>query len=369
MSKAPSALSAAALRKRAKPTSLGADNLLSLFETFVGPISFILSLWSLAFYYEGTVPSPYLILSILVFALSFPGRMKLQSLFFSEVLHIAVNWVWLAGMLLIIGFASGYIYDFSRPVIAAWLWAAPLSKIGACLLLRGAAPFLLRLQGSPRRAIIVGMNDQGLALANKISDSPYSRLELVGFVDDRSASRLDATGPHKLLGDLDQLLALIHRENIQIIYLSLPMTSQPRILHILDELKDTTTSIYFVPDMFVTDLIQSHPDSVCGMPVISVCESPFQGMDGAAKRLSDLVLGSLILLLIMPLLLIIAIAVKTGSPGPIIFQQRRCGEDGKEIVIYKFRSMTVTEDGDTIEQARQNDARVTPLGAFLRRTS
>ncbi|MDD5332965.1 MAG: undecaprenyl-phosphate glucose phosphotransferase [Rhodoferax sp.] len=369
MSRAPLGLSAAALSKRSKPVSLGTDNLLSFFETFIGPSSFILSLWGLAYYYEGAIQSPYLILSILVFALSFPGHTKLQSVFFSEVFHIVMNWAWLAGMLLIIGFASGYIHDFSKPVLYAWLWVAPLTKIGACLVLRGAAPALLKLQGPPRRALIVGMNEQGLALATRIGDAPYSRLELVGFVDNRSSERLKPASPHQLLGNLEQLLGLILRERIQIIYLSLPMTSQPRILHILEELKDTTVSIYFVPDMFVTDLIQSHPDSVCGMPVISVCESPFQGIDGVIKRLSDIVLSLLILIMIFPLLLVIAVAVKIGSAGPVIFKQRRCGEDGKEIVIYKFRSMSVTEDGDTIEQAKQNDARVTRVGAFLRRTS
>jgi putative colanic acid biosynthesis UDP-glucose lipid carrier transferase len=105
------------------------------------------------------------------------------------------------------------------------------------------------------------------------------------------------------------------------------------------------------------------------MPVISVCETPFNGADGAIKRLSDIVLATLILILITPLLLIIAVAVKAGSPGPIIFKQRRCGLDGKEIVIYKFRSMSVTEDGNDIAQATKDDARITPLGALLRRTS
>lgn len=369
MSRAPLGLSAAALSKRSKPISLGTDNLLSFFETFIGPSSFIISLWGLAYYDEGVIQSPYLILSILVFALSFPGQVRLQGSLFSEGLKIVLNWTWLAGMLLIIGFASGYIRDFSRSVIYTWLWVAPLAKFGAFLVLRGAAPMLLKLQGPARRAIIIGMNEQGLELATKISDAPYSRLELTGFVDNRSANRLNSVSPHKLLGTPDQLLSLIQSEHIQIIYLSLPMTSQPRILHILDELKDTTASIYFVPDMFVTDLIQSRPDWVCGTPVISVCETPFKGIVGVTKRLSDIVLSLLILVMILPLLLVIAVAVKMGSAGPVIFRQRRCGEDGKEIVIYKFRSMSVTEDGGVIEQAKENDTRITQLGAFLRKTS
>jgi len=124
-----------------------------------------------------------------------------------------------------------------------------------------------------------------------------------------------------------------------------------------------------VPDMFVTDLIQGHAGSVCGMPVISVCETPFRGGNGFVKRASDIVLSLLILLLISPVLLVIALLVKLTSPGPIIFRQRRYGLDGKEILVYKFRSMTVTEDGARVQQATKNDQRITPLGAILRKTS
>jgi putative colanic acid biosynthesis UDP-glucose lipid carrier transferase len=147
------------------------------------------------------------------------------------------------------------------------------------------------------------------------------------------------------------------------------MASQPRILQVLDELKDTTASIFFVPDMFVTDLIQGRTGSVCGMPVISVCETPFTGSNGLVKRLSDIVLSIVILILISPLLLIVAVAVKLSSPGPVIFRQRRYGLDGKQILVYKFRSMTVTEDGSSVQQATKNDNRITPLGAILRKTS
>ena len=369
MAKAPNSDLAASFSNRSQPASLGQDNLLSVFELTVGPGALVFSLWGLAYYFEGQVYASYIILGALMFALTFPGQVRLQSSIFSMCISIAVTWAWVAGLLLFIGFASGYIHEFSKKILYAWLWVAPLSKFGACLALRAAAPMLLRLQGPRQRAIIVGMNEQGLALASRMSQTRYTRTELVGFVDDRQATRLNSTSAYRLLGTQAQLLALVQSERIQIIYLSLPMASQPRILHILDDLKDSTTSIYFVPDMFVTDLIQAHPDSVCGMPVISVCDTPFNGSDGAIKRLSDIVLATLILILITPLLIIIAVAVKTGSPGPIIFKQRRCGLDGTEIVVYKFRSMTVTEDGNSIAQATQNDARITPLGALLRRTS
>jgi putative colanic acid biosynthesis UDP-glucose lipid carrier transferase len=147
------------------------------------------------------------------------------------------------------------------------------------------------------------------------------------------------------------------------------MATQPRILNLLEELKDTTASIFFVPDLFVTDLIQGRMDNINGMPVVAVCETPFTGFNGLIKRFTDIVLSILILILISPLLLICAIGVKLSSPGAIIFKQRRYGLDGKEIVVYKFRSMTVCEDGAVVTQATRDDQRVTPFGAFMRKTS
>ncbi len=361
--------STVSLVKRSEAPALGKDDLLSLFETSVGPVALVLSLWAAAWHVDGDITPPYLILSVLVFALTFPGQSRLHASLSAVTVDILVNWACIAGLLLVTGWATRYIKEFSSDAIRLWLWLAPLSELGAYLALRGAAPYLVKLQGPPQRAIIVGMNEQGLALASQMQNAKYSRIELSGFVDSRGPDRLNAENPRLLLGGLDQLPALVKARQIRLIYLSLPMASQPRILHILDELKDTTASVYFVPDMFVTDLIQGQQSSVFGMPVISVCESPFKGQAGAIKRLSDIALSLLILTLISPLLLVIGIAVKLGSPGPVIFKQRRYGLDGEEILVYKFRSMTVTEDGGTIQQAQKNDRRITPLGAFLRKTS
>jgi putative colanic acid biosynthesis UDP-glucose lipid carrier transferase len=369
MLKAEAAHATVPLHQRTEKAALGKDHPLGQLEALLCPGAFVLSLWALAFYFEGEVLPPYLLLSILVFALTYPGQPRLHSSKFSLIANIALNWGWIAGLLFITGFATGYIREFSSHALIAWLWVAPLSELGASLVLRRCAPTLLRLQGPPKRALIVGMNEQGLALAGRINNARYSRIELTGFVDSRSIQRNAVARPAALLGNLSELTQLVKTRQIQIIYLSLPMASQPRILQILDDLKDTTASIYFVPDMFVTDLIQSHTSSVCGMPVISVCETPFKGASGFVKRISDIVFSILILTLIFPVLIAVAIAVKRSSPGPIIFKQRRYGLDGEEILVYKFRSMTVTEDGHSITQAQKNDTRITPLGAFLRRTS
>ncbi len=360
---------AATLNARHEPGPLGKDNLLSVLEAGLEPVSLVLSLWAVAFYFEGGLNGPYLILSVIVFSVTFPGLPRLNDSWFGMVGSVVLNWCWTATLLILTGIGTGYLREFSGRAVLAWLIVAPLSQIGFQVLLRLLAPALLTLQGPPRKAIIVGMNDQGVALASRVGETPYSRIEFLGFFDDRDLKRLDASSEYRMLGRLSELSLFVRQKGIQLIYLSLPMASQPRILQILDELKDTTASIFFVPDMFVTDLIQGRSGSVCGMPVISVCETPFTGMDGFLKRLSDVVLASLILVLISPALAAIAVAVKLGSPGPIIFRQRRYGLDGKEIVVYKFRSMTVTEDGQQVMQATKNDARITPLGAFLRKTS
>jgi putative colanic acid biosynthesis UDP-glucose lipid carrier transferase len=162
----------------------------------------------------------------------------------------------------------------------------------------------------------------------------------------------------------------IAKHGINIVYITLPMTRHPRILELLEILKDSTVSIYFVPDLFVFDLIQARVHMLNGYPVVAVRESPFFGVRSLIKRLSDIVISSVILLLIWPVLLLVALGVKLMSPGPIIFKQRRYGLDGKEILVYKFRSMTVTEDGDkTYKQVTKNDPRVPPFGHFMRKTS
>ena len=360
---------AAVLSARHEPGPLGKDNLLSAFEAGLEPVCLVLSLWAAAFYFDGELSGHYLILSVIVFSITFPGVPRLNSSWLQLFMDVVVSWVWTALLLALTGIATGYQREFSSLIMATWLIAAPLTVLLGHGLLRFAAPYLVRLQGPPRRAIIVGMNEQGVALASRVGDTPYSRIEFAGFFDDRDIKRLDASTDYRMIGRLKELPAYVRDHDIQLIYLSLPMASQPRILQVLDELKDTTASIFFVPDMFITDLIQGQTSSVCGMPVISVCETPFTGSNGVIKRMSDVVLSLLILLLISPLLVAVAIAVKLSSPGPIIFKQRRYGLDGKEILVYKFRSMTVTEDGAKVMQATKNDARITPLGAIMRKTS
>jgi putative colanic acid biosynthesis UDP-glucose lipid carrier transferase len=225
---------------------------------------------------------------------------------------------------------------------------------------------------SQRTAVIVGFNDIGVRVAQQLIDNPYLGTRILGFFDDRNAERLQKTAmqmPVPVKGRLSDLATFIKQYHVETIYLALPMATQPRILRLLDDLKDTTASIYFVPDIFITDLIQGRLGSVGDIPVVAVCETPFTGFDGVIKRTSDIVLSSLTLILLLPLLLALALGVRLSSPGPIIFKQRRYGLDGKEILVYKFRSMTTCDDGNIVRQATKDDQRITRFGAFIRKTS
>jgi len=362
--------SAAVWRNNREPRfGLGRSYILKIIESALDPFILVLSLWILAFYFDGSIKPPYLILSVVVFSLTFPGASRLKYSVERMVFNILFYWFWIAGLLILVGYTTEYLFRFPTAFIFNWLWIAPVAQIAGNLTLRAATSGLLKMQGPAQRIVIVGMNNQGVSLAENIGDSAHSGMELRGFFDDRNEVRRHELGKFKLLGKIDELASYVKKYRIQCIYLSLPMIARPRVLQILDDLKDTTASIYFVPDMFITDLIQGRSDSVCGVSVISVCDTPFRGLNGILKRASDIVLSLFILALVAPLMVCIAVMVKLGSPGPAIFKQRRYGLDGEQILVYKFRSMAVVEDGATILQVRKDDQRVTRLGAFLRRTS
>jgi len=310
-----------------------------------------------------------LILALLVFAMTFPGGLTRESEKAGDLmLEIVTGWVAILGLLGLLGWATRTLDAFDQEVILAWALATPAVLFAAHRLLPLVLPRVLATQGLQKVAVIAGANDLGRRLAERLRD-PMLGTRVAGYFDDRAAGRLQNLPAAQNLGDLSRLADFARAQRIDVIYIALPMASQPRILRLLEDLRDTTASIYFVPDIFVSDLIQARVDSIGGLPVVAVCESPFYGFNGMVKRMSDIVLASVILVLIAPLLLAIAIGVKLSSSGPILFKQRRYGLDGRKIVVYKFRSMTVAEDGDLVRQATRNDSRITRFGAFLRRTS
>ncbi len=349
--------------------AISRDNILYNTESLLEPCVIMFSLWAVAFWYEGNLTPPYLILSAVLFYITFPCSSKRQMASWRVIRNITLSWVFLAGLVLIFGLVTGYIDLFPLVVIKRWLWLTPVCQLLAVFALRAGASVLLKLQGPQKLAIVAGMNDQGIALADSLINNNYSTTACVGFFEDRDPDRLNNKNGYPILGKLADIADYVKQHRINVIYLSLPMVSQPRIIKLLDELQDTTASIYILPDIFLTDLIQGRMGQVDGIPVMAVCESPFTGINSLIKRLIDIALSLIVLTLLSPLLIIICIGVKLSSPGPIIFKQRRYGLDGKEINVYKFRSMKVSDESNDVVQATRKDSRITKFGAFLRKTS
>jgi len=164
-------------------------------------------------------------------------------------------------------------------------------------------------------------------------------------------------------------MEMIASGEIDTVLITLPMRAEKRIQSVLDRLANTTASAYIVPDFFVFELLHSRWTHVGGLPVVSVFESPMYGVDGWLKRTLDLSISLVGVVLVSPILLICALLVKVSSPGPVFFRQKRYGLDGKEILVWKFRSMVTCDNGPIVKQATKNDPRITRVGAILRKTS
>lgn len=271
--------------------------------------------------------------------------------------------------LAIVNFFGGILDAFPAGLLWAWLLGTPLALIGTTLLMQAVMRRLLMRASGRRVAVFAGYNDSSLMLARRIRDNPALCLAVDGFFDDRGADRLQLAAEAELKGSLDDLVAYVKSRNVDVIFISLPIRHVRRVMTLLEELGDTTASIYYAPDIFVFDLIQARASDIKGVPVVALCETPFYGYRGVSKRITDVLLASCMVVVLLPLLLGIALLVRVSSPGPAIFKQRRYGLDGREISVYKFRSMTVTEDGGDLKQASRADARITPIGKFLRRLS
>ncbi|MGH8772484.1 MAG: exopolysaccharide biosynthesis polyprenyl glycosylphosphotransferase, partial [Burkholderiales bacterium] len=348
---------------------------IALIRRFLNPLIAALSLLLFSQLYQ-TDFTDYLLLAILTFLISSQVLSEVQVPVARNELMVTARrrrlfgeWAVVAGMLLLIAFATKLSDEFSRKLILTWFCLTPFLMIAAQAGVRRLLPSIVAGAGQVKTALVVGANPLSVEFARRVDKDPCS-VKVLGFFDDRAVERLPSgMSKRQFLGRLQDLPDYVRSNPVNRIYIVLPIIAKPRILKLVDDLCDSTASIYFVPDLYAFGLIQARLDEVVGIPVVAVRESPFCGLDGALKRSCDIVLASLILLMIWPILLALALGVKLTSKGPIFFKQRRYGLDGGEIVVYKFRSMRVCEDGSDIRQATLNDSRATALGKLMRRAS
>ncbi|HSC85694.1 MAG TPA: undecaprenyl-phosphate glucose phosphotransferase, partial [Polyangiaceae bacterium] len=287
-----------------------------------------------------------------------------------ELATVVSTWTVTAMVLLLVAFATKRSEDHSRVITFGWFLVTPNLMIVFRLVIRFVLQELRRNGRNSRSVVIVGMTRAAQKLTEQMND-PVAGFRLAGFYDDRIPSRrqvIEGTDV-EFRGGTDELIRDVIREKIDYVYIALPLRAESRISELVQRLSDTTASVLVVGDFFVFDMLHSQWSMVGDVPVVSILDTPFQGLGGWVKRFEDIVLGTLILMLIAIPMAIIAFAVKLTSPGPVFFVQRRYGLHGNEIPVIKFRTMSVMEDGGDVRQATAGDARITRLGAFLRRTS
>jgi len=280
--------------------------------------------------------------------------------------------VWALSVLLILlfGFFAKVSTDYSRVVIGSWIVASWLSLMSWRLIfkqiLRG-----MRARGyNSRTAAIVGLNESALRMRDQITGAPDLGIRFSGFFDDRGLQRLHEEHPDEvIMGSISELIDQAKQGDVDLIFIALPLKAQKRIAQVLERCGDTTASVHLIPDFFTYNLLHARMGSVGSVQTLSIYETPILGFNDFLKRSFDVCFSVFTLCLIALPMLFIAAAVKFTSPGPVIFKQVRYGLDGRKIFVWKFRSMSTMDNGDKVVQATKGDARITKVGAFIRRTS
>ncbi|MFT6268295.1 MAG: putative colanic acid biosynthesis UDP-glucose lipid carrier transferase [Alphaproteobacteria bacterium] len=290
--------------------------------------------------------------------------------FFKEIVfYTSLAWTVSVGLVLVYIFWLETHIELYRGAIAVWFLLT-----GAILITwRGCFGIFLRNMRrkgfNTRHVAIIGLSNEGVALAKEILANPQIGYRISAIYDDRDIERLPETYKGLIQGTVADGVNDARLNKFDVVYIALPLSAEARITKILQLLGNTTANVQLVPNLFMFSIMSSSMSHVSNIQTISVFCNPIRGSYALTKRAEDIVLSSIILLLIAIPLAAIAIAVKVTSKGPVIFKQRRYGLNGKEIKVYKFRSMTVTENSDLVTQATKNDTRITKLGALLRRTS
>lgn len=289
--------------------------------------------------------------------------------YITQVMLTAGSWilVWLAL------FGLGYFFktseSYSRGAVGLWFGGGLLALCGWRLIFRQILYSARRRGHNLRKVVIVGVTDNGIRLAEQIHKNTHLGFSLLGFCDDRDADRLPEDLPAAFLGDVDYAVDMAREGEVDRIYVAMPLKAEDRIQDVLIRCSDTTATVSIIPDFLAYDLLHARWGQVGNVPTLSVYDTPLDGIGAWLKRMEDLVLGAVILLLISVPMLCIAVGIKLTSKGPVLFKQDRYGLDGRKIRVWKFRSMTTADNGAVVQQAQKGDSRITPFGGFLRRTS
>ena len=285
--------------------------------------------------------------------------------------------------LFLLGFLTKQTQIYSRVFITELYVVAFLCQCVAHYVVRLLNRTVNKHSGATHNAIIVGHGQLASYLEHKITSNPWLHQRVIGNVSieeeiikgrsQQKSSVNEFTNVRTIhLGQVSELPDLIDEHEINTIYIVTPLESSKVLEELYFVLLDKHVSIHWVPDIFSLRLINHSVREIAGIPVLTLSETPLTGVGKFLKAVEDKVLASIILLFILPILMMVAIAIKLDSAGPVFFRQKRTGWNGKTFSIWKFRSMQINQesmDVDTVKQAEKNDSRITKVGAFIRKTS
>lgn len=281
-----------------------------------------------------------------------------------ELVLIIKNWT-LSFIITLGGMSFFPELDMRLVISIEWYTAVAIGFIFSRFAIRFMLSILRKMGYNTRTVALVGSMPAGISLIESFIKEPWMGFIVNGIYDERDGNYTNIN----YLGDYQCLIRDAKAGKIDRIYIALTMEHELKIKNIVKELTDTTCSVLLIPDIFTFNILQSRTEEIHGVPVVPLFDTPLNGINKIFKRLEDIFVSASILLIIFFPLMLIALGIKLTSRGPIIFRQLRYGMDGKPIMVWKFRSMTVMENDSNVVQARKNDPRVTKFGAFLRKTS
>jgi Undecaprenyl-phosphate glucose phosphotransferase len=221
-----------------------------------------------------------------------------------------------------------------------------------------------------RRAVIVGAGQHGERLARHLHQYGTPYLSVLGLFDDRKDRVPSSVAGYEVLGDTNHLLKFVETHNVEVIIIALPWSAEQRLLHLIKLFAVKPIQLRLAPDLIGFNFLDRSTTTDARLPMLHLFDRPISGWSHAAKTIEDWIITLTILLFLGPLMLLIALAIKLDSPGPVLFRQKRYGFNNQPIEVFKFRSMyhnAVNQDGS--RQASKDDPRITRLGRFLRKSS
>ena len=342
-------------------------------------------LYLLVLWYEVPWSRYYSWLEIVVFVVSFISFHYFQLYrswrgwkLYREFLVIVQAWSTVVGFLLFYFFIFKISEGYSRAVFILWSLSTPFLIFSSHLVVRKLLRYYRSQGKNIRHAVIVGAGDLGIRMATQMEEIPWAGIEVVGFFDDKRQDQGLTEIDKTILGRINELHDYLLVNDIDYVYVALPMRAERKIFRILRECRDLGAQIYLVPDLYIFGLHHAEIQSLGDMLVLNF------NPDSSWKRIFDVLFSSTVLFLTAPMMLAIMLAVKLDSRGPVFYRHRRIMATGREFSCLKFRTMVVDADKKLKEILRdnpelaaeweknfklKNDPRVTRIGRFLRRTS